>query len=423
MAEVFDVIVLGIGGFGSGAAYHLARRGLRVLGLDRFRPAHDQGSSHGETRIIRKAYFEHPDYVPLLLKAYDLWADLEAESQQQLFWKCGLLLAGLPDSEAISGARLSAKQHGLTIENLTASAATDRWPGFKVPNSFDAVFEPDAGFLKVEDCVRTHLDMATAHGATLLFDEPVASWSSTGREVRVCTATREFVAASLVITAGSWAASVLADLKLPLQVLRKPIFWFETTSPAYNLAASMPTFYFEMPAEAASTFYGFPSLDGQVLKVAQHSGGELVADPLLVDRQLRESDVQPIADFLRTCLPAVRTQPVRHSTCLYTVTPDRHFVVDRHPEFSNVVIGCGFSGHGFKFTSVLGSVFADLATTGSTELSLDFLNLARLADQTSMADRRYSCSSGFGMTAIGSQESARQGTAPTLETSQCFDAD
>lgn len=377
MAEVFDAIVLGVGSFGSGAVYHLARRGLRVLGIDRFEPAHDRGSSHGETRIIRKAYFEHPDYVPLLLRAYDLWADLEAESQQRLFWQCGLMLAGLPDSEAISGARLSADQHGLTIENLTASSATKRWPGFEVPESFDVVFEPDAGFLKVEDCVRTHLDRAATHGATLLFDEPVVSWSSNGREVCVRTATREFVALSLVITAGSWAASVLADLKLPLQVLRKPIFWFETTSPVYNLNASMPTFYFEMPPEA-STFYGFPSIDGQVLKVAQHSGGDSVADPSLVDRNLHDADVLPIANFLKSCLPKVRTQPARHSTCLYTVTPDRHFVVDRHPEFSNVVIGCGFSGHGFKFTSVLGSVFADLAMTGSTELPIDFLRLSRL---------------------------------------------
>ena len=383
MTEVFDVIVLGVGGFGSGAAYHLARRGLRVLGLDRFGPAHDQGSSHGETRIIRKAYFEHPDYVPLLLRAYDLWADLEAESQQQLFWKCGLMLAGLPGSEAISGARLSASQHGLTIENLSASAATQRWPGFRVPDAFDAVFEPDAGFLKVEDCVRTHLDRASAHGATLLFDEPVVSWSSTGREVRIRTATREFVAASLVITAGAWAASVLAELKLPLQVLRKPVLWFETSSPAYNLDASMPTFYFEMPE---ATFYGFPSLDGQVIKVAQHSGGAIVADPMLVNRQLHGGDVRPISDFLSTCLPAVRSQPVRHSICLYTVTPDRHFVVDRHPQYSNVVIGCGFSGHGFKFTSVLGSVFADLATTGHTELPIDFLRLARLSGRKPLVD-------------------------------------
>lgn len=380
MADVFDVIVLGVGGFGSGAAYHLAQRGLQVLGLDRFGAAHDQGSSHGETRIIRKAYFEHPDYVPLLLRAYDLWSDLESESERRLFWKCGLMLAGLPNSEAVSGARRSATQHGLKIENLSASAATKRWPGFRVPESFDVVFEPEAGFLKVEDCVRTHLDRAVAHGATLLFDEPVVSWSSTGREVRVLTATREFVASSLVITAGPWAASVLVDLKLSLQVLRKPVLWCETTSPAYNLNASIPTYYFEMPnGGAASTFYGFPSLDGRLLKVAQHSGGDFVADPALVDRQLHEADVQPIAFFLRACLPNVRPQPARHSMCLYTVTPDRHFIVDRHPEFSNVVIGCGFSGHGFKFTSVLGSVFADLATTGRTELPIDFLSLNRLS--------------------------------------------
>lgn len=387
MADVFDVIVLGVGGFGSGAAYHLAQRGLRVLGLDRFGAVHDQGSSHGETRIIRKAYFEHPDYVPLLLRAYDLWADLESESQRQLFWKCGLMLAGLPDSEAVSGARLSATQHGLTIENHSASDASKRWPGFRVPDSFDVVFEPDAGLLRVEDCVRTHLDRAVAHGATLHFDEPVVSWSSTGRDVRVRTATREFVASSLVITAGPWAASVLVDLKLPLQVLRKPVLWCETTSPAYNLDASMPTFYFEMPNRgAASTFYGFPSLDGRLLKVAQHSGGDLVADPSLVDRQLHEADVQPIANFLKACLPGVRPQPARHAMCLYTVTPDRHFVVDRHPEFPNVVIGCGFSGHGFKFTSVLGSVFADLATTGRTELPIDFLSLNRLSGRKPLAD-------------------------------------
>lgn len=387
MADVFDVIVLGLGGFGSGAAFHLARRGVRVLGLDQFGAAHDQGSSHGETRIIRKAYFEHPDYVPLLLKAYDLWADLEAEAQRQLFWQCGLMLAGLPGSEAISGARLSASQHALTIENLSASAASKRWPGFRVPDSFDVVFEPDAGFLKVEDCVRTHLDRAAAHGATLRFDEPVVSWSSNGLEIRVRTATREFVAASLVITAGPWAASVMSDLKLPLQVLRKPVLWCEATSPTYNLDAPMPTFYFEMPNNnSASTFYGFPSLDEKLLKVAEHSGGEIVADPAQLDRQLREADVQPVADFLRACLPGIQPQPARHSVCMYTVTPDRHFVVDRHPEFSNVVIGCGFSGHGFKFTSVLGSAFADLATTGRTELPIQFLNLARFSGRKLSAE-------------------------------------
>ena len=383
MADVFDVIVLGVGGFGSGALSHLARRGLNVLGIDQFGAAHDKGSSHGETRIIRKAYFEHPDYVPLLLRAYDLWSELEAESQRQLFWPCGLMLAGLPDSEAVSGARLSARQHALTIENLSPAAAMQRWPGFRIPDAFDVVFEPEAGFLKVEECVQTHLDRAAAHGATVQLDDPVVSWTSNGHEVRVRTAGREFIAGALVITAGAWAASVMADLKLPLQVLRKPVFWHTATSPAYGLSAGMPTFYFEMPPDVRQVgnlphaFYGFPSLDGQLLKVAEHTGGQLVSDPLHVDRDSHDEDIRPIAAFLQSCLPDVSPQPTRHSVCMYTVTPDRHFVVDRHPEFANVVLGCGFSGHGFKFTSVLGEALADLATTGRTDLPIGFLRLNR----------------------------------------------
>lgn len=380
MPEVFDAIVLGTGGFGSSAVYHLARRGLRVLGIDRFGPAHDRGSSHGETRIIRKAYFEHTDYVPLLLHAYELWSELEAEAEQQLFWQCGLMIAGLPDSEAVSGARLSARQHNLHVENLPAAAALQRWPAFRVPESFDVVFEPDAGFLKVEDCVRTYLDRAVTHGATLLFNEPVESWTSNGREVRVRTATREVVAAALVITAGAWAAAVMSQLRLPLTVLRKPIFWHPATNHACQISSGMPTFYFEMPqnlGESARSFYGFPAIDGQTLKVAEHSGGDIVSDPLLVDRVIHDRDSEPVSQFVSQCLPLTASRSQRQAICMYTITPDRHFVVDNHPEFPNVSIGCGFSGHGFKFTSVLGAALADLATNQSTNLPVQFLGLDR----------------------------------------------
>ena len=381
MSDVFDVIVLGTGGFGSSTLYHLARRGLKVLGVDRFGAAHDRGSSHGETRIIRKAYFEHPDYVPLLLRAYDLWGELEAESHQQLFWQCGLMLAGLPESEAISGARLSAKQHTLNVENLTATEASHRWPGFRIPDDFDVVFEPEAGFLKVEACVQTHLDLAIAHGARLQLNAPVVSWSASDREVRVQTINGEFVAKSFVITAGAWSASVMADLNLPLQVLRKPLFWHPTSRTEYNVGSGMPTFYFEIPDNnggQARSFYGFPSIDNTTLKVAEHSGGDTVSDPLFVDCECRIEDSQPIAQFVQSCLPKLNPQASRHAVCLYTVTPDRHFVVDRHPQHPNVVIGCGFSGHGFKFTSVLGEALADLATDGHTKQPIGFLRLSRL---------------------------------------------
>ncbi len=381
MSQVFDVIVLGVGGFGSSVLFHLASRGLRVLGVDQFGIAHDRGSSHGETRIIRKAYFEHPDYVPLLLRAYDLWAELETESQRQLFWPCGLMLAGLPNSEAISGARRSAEEHNLEIDNLTAVDAQRRWAGFQIPEPFDVVFEREAGFLKVEECVHAHLDRAMECGASLHLNDAVVSWSATDREVRVRTEREEFVAAKLVITAGAWAAQVLADLKLPLQVLRKPFFWHATTSPHHELAAGMPTYYFEMPTADRSShrsFYGFPSLDGRALKVAEHTGGDIVDDPLKLDRKIRENDAEPIREFLKTCLPGTLPVAVRDSVCMYTVTPDRNFVIDRHPDWPNVVIGCGFSGHGFKFTTVLGQALADLAMSGRTDLPIAFLNLARM---------------------------------------------
>ncbi|MCX7420651.1 MAG: N-methyl-L-tryptophan oxidase, partial [Planctomycetia bacterium] len=356
-------------------------RGMKVLGIDRFGVAHDQGSSHGETRIIRKAYFEHPDYVPLLLRAYDLWSELEAESQQQLFWRCGLMLAGLPNSEAISGARLSAQIHSLRIENLSATAASRRWPGFRVPDEFDVVFEPEAGFLKVEECVQSHLDCAISHGARLHLNDPVVSWSAMGGKVRVRTMNGEFVARSLVITAGAWSAGLMSDMNLPLQVLRKPTFWHKTTSANHSLTSGMPTFYFEMPDAKggyARSFYGFPSIDGSTLKVAEHSGGNIVADPLFIDRECHDEDSEPVARFVQSCLPRLSQQATRHSVCFYTVTPDRHFVIDRHPQHSNVVIGCGFSGHGFKFTSVLGEVLADLATDRRVNLPIDFLSLKRL---------------------------------------------
>lgn len=386
MPDVYDAIVLGVGGFGSSAMFHLALRGLNVLGIDRFSIAHDRGSSHGETRIIRKAYFEHSDYVPLLLRAYDLWAELEATSLRQLFWPCGLMLAGLPESEAIAGARLSARTHGLNIENLSPDAAQKRWPGFRIPETFDVVFEPEAGFLGVEECVRAHVELAASHGANLLLDEPVVGWSSDGSEVRVRTANRELVAKSLVITAGAWASSVLSDLEVPLQILRKPLFWYETTASDYTLTSEMPTFYFEMPNGLgcrAGAFYGFPSLDGRSLKTAEHTGGDIVNDPLCVNREVQESDWWPTTEFLRTCLPSAGPSVVRSSVCLYTITPDRHFIVDRHPHFPNVVLACGFSGHGFKFTSVIGEVLADLAVIGRTPQPIEFLRLERFSTKHS----------------------------------------
>jgi sarcosine oxidase len=375
MDRHYDCIVLGVGGFGSAALYHLARRGLRVLGLEQYGIAHDRGSSHGETRIIRKAYFEHPDYVPLLQRAYTLWQKLEREEWSgRLLNRVGLFLAGPPDSEAVAGTRQAAEAYHLPLEIFSDREAASRFPGFRFTPGSQVVFERDAGYLSVEDCVRAHISAAIRRGADFRTNARVVSWKATGGTVQVQTEQETFTADRLVITAGPWAGTLLADLGLPLTVVRKPQFWFPAADGEYDVAAGCPAFLFEMEA---GQFYGFPRLDGRLLKVAEHSGGKAVVDPVSVEREIQPDDLPRIADFLQQHLPGISTVPATHSVCMYTRTPDGHFLVDQHPEYPQVVFGAGFSGHGFKFTSVLGEVLADLAVDGRTEQPIGFLSLCR----------------------------------------------
>lgn len=382
MRKHFEAIVIGTGGFGSSCLYQLAQRGVRVLGLDRFSAAHDQGSSHGDTRIIRQAYFEHPDYVPLLKRAYELWRKLESASGRELMDLCGLFLAGPAEGEAVAGARLAAKLHGISIEDISfeqpaaGNLPPDLCRGFRIPSGFDAVYESVGGYLHVEDCVRTHINLACRAGAEHRTGEPIISWTSDGQTVRVRTESSEYEAAALILTPGAWASQLLATISgvPPLTVLRKTLHWNRVRSPVYDVLGGGTGFFFEMPY---GVFYGFPSIDGRTLKVAEHSGGEPVSDPLSVDRSLRDSDAQPISRFLQEVMPDVEPITDRHVVCMYTMTPDGHFIVDRHPEYGNVFFGAGFSGHGFKFTSVIGEALADLAINGETDLSIDFLKLAR----------------------------------------------
>ncbi|HVW03185.1 MAG TPA: N-methyl-L-tryptophan oxidase [Planctomycetaceae bacterium] len=375
MSETYDCIVLGVGGFGSGALYHAAKRGFRVLGLEQFEVAHDRGSSHGDTRIIRQAYFEHPDYVPLLRQAYSLWHELEAETGDKLYRQQGLLTVGPADGSAVPGTRLAARTHGLQIDELSQADMLARFPGYALPEGMAAVFEPVAGSLAVERCVGAHVQRAVARGAVLNTEEAVQSWSSDGHRVQARTNRGEYEAGALIVTAGPWAGQMLANLGLRLRVLRKPVFWFPVMQQTlYSADAGAPLFFYEMPA---GEFYGFSSFDGQTLKAAEHTGGDQVEDPLHVDRQLRPDDATSVASFLQQCLPGVGVAPVRYSVCMYTKTPDCHFIVDRHPQFANVVFGAGFSGHGFKFTSVLGKTLAELALDGSTQSPVEFLGLNR----------------------------------------------
>ena len=372
--ERYDAIVLGAGGVGSAALAHLARRGVRAVGIDRFSPPHDRGSSHGQSRVIRQAYFEHPHYVPLLVESYRLWHELERLHGERLFHQVGLIQLGPADGQVVPGVLRSAAEHGLTVEQMSAEAVQRRWPGIRVGSNLVGVFEPGAGYLRVEDCVRAHLEAARAAGADLLLDTEVHSWTASDREVRIQTSRGELAAERLVIAAGAWAGQLLADLNVPLVVRRKSLFWFEATAADYDVAAGFPVYLFELPD---GVFYGFPKLDVRGVKVAEHTGGRQVADPLVVDRNVDDAEQRRVAAFLAAHLPRVSNDMSGHTVCLYTMSPDEHFVVDRHPGHENVVFAAGLSGHGFKFTPVLGRALAELALDGGTPLPFGFLSLKR----------------------------------------------
>lgn len=346
-----------------------------MLGLDRFPGGHDRGSSHGETRIIRQAYFEHADYVPLLRRAYEHWAELEKLAGEPLFHQVGLLQIGPAGGYVIGGVLAAAHQHGLAVDELTAAQSEVRFPGFRVPSGMVGVFEPAAGYLKVERCVLAHLAAAKRHGAKLKAGVTVQSWQADEKQVQVMADQGTFTADKLVITAGAWAPQLLSDLGIQMTVRRKHLHWFECASPVYR-GPNAPTFFYELPR---GLFYGFPAVDEFGVKVAEHTGGETVADPLTDPRPLEESDLARVREFVGELLPGVSkpANHTRHAVCFYTMSPDEQFIIDTHPRHSNVVFSAGLSGHGFKFTSVLGEVMADLALNGLTPQPIGFLSAKR----------------------------------------------
>ncbi|GIX05395.1 MAG: N-methyltryptophan oxidase [Planctomycetaceae bacterium] len=375
MRKLVDVVVLGVGGVGSAACRQLAQRGWQVLGIEQFAAGHAAGSSHGETRIIRQAYFEHPHYVPLLKQAYELWQEIEQAAGLQLYYPTGLIISGTARGTAVPGAWRSAQEHQLTVEQMTAEEAAERFPWFHFPADHVVLYEPQAGYLRVEACVQACWQQARQSGAELWEHTPVVSWSPCGQGVEVVTTRGTIHAGQLIITAGAWARRVLSSVGVPLTIRRKFMGWFALSATADDWRRA-PAYYFEDPA---GSFYGFPSLDGFSLKLAEHTGGELVSDPNMVDRRCHEEDLTPLQQFAQTHLRGVTKDLVRYSVCLYTMSPDEHFIVDRHPQCSSAWFVAGLSGHGFKFTPVLGESLAQAVEVGKLPTLLQFLGLARFS--------------------------------------------
>jgi sarcosine oxidase len=375
-SSIFDVIVIGVGGMGSATACELARRGRRVLALEQFALGHDRGSSHGHSRIIRKAYFEHPDYVPLVCRAFERWYDLEQRQGVHLLTESPCLSIGRADSTMIAGVRASSEQHGLGVENLTAADLRSRFPTFCFDEEYVGVLERSAGFLYVEECVRAYAREAIRLGAELHNEEPVLSWKANEREVVVETAKGKYVAARLLLTAGPWAGQLLHRWGANLRLMRQVLMWFGTRDDRAFRRDVFPLYITDTPR---GHFYGFPMLNSDGVKVAQHYGAPELNHPEEINRQITNDDEETLRGFLRQHIPAVDGPRHRAATCIYTLTPDRHFVIDRHPDHANVALAAGFSGHGFKFASVVGEILADLADNGRTELPVGMFRINRFS--------------------------------------------
>jgi sarcosine oxidase len=391
--KTYDVIIVGLGAMGSAAAYHLAASGTGVLGLDRLRPPHSFGSSHGRTRIIREAYFEHPSYVPLVQRAYELWAGLEKRSGRKLLLQTGGLMVGPANGALVSGALRSAEEHTLAHKLFSAAELRQRFPVFNADGNTIAVWEPRAGILFPELIIQTHLELAVEQGACLRFDEPVLGWQAGENAVSVTTTANSYRANRLLIAAGAWLSSLLnptSDARsgkrntqaprkvvLPLSVERQVLFWFEPVSHAGQFRPeNCPIYIWEY--EPGRFFYGFPDL-GDGVKVAFHHQGDKT-EPDQVHREVGADEIEKMRSLLSTCIPWAAGRLKSQAVCIYTNTPDEHFIFDWHPEHPSVLVASPCSGHGFKFSSAIGELSANLLIGKNTTFDLSRFTISRFQE-------------------------------------------
>jgi sarcosine oxidase len=383
MSAHYHSIVLGVGSMGAATCYYLARQGHRVLGLEQFEISHDRGSHTGQSRIVRKAYFEHPDYVPLLNRAYDNWAQLETETGADLFLRNGLLYAGDPDSILMKGIHTSASLYQIPVEVYDNESIKKVYPQFKVQQGCEVIVERDAGLVNPEKSVLLFAQQAIRHGAEIHTHEKAGGWEIKNGVVQVSTDKGTYTADHLIITAGPWAGDFIPQIRKELHVTRQTIAWFMPSYMRDFYPENFPCWLIQ-DSPGDDIFYGFPVLPVQQfggpmgLKIAQHNPGTIV-NPDSVDRHVTTEETEKLHHAINSLIPRGAGRLVTSKTCLYTYSPDENFIIDFLPGTDQkVVVACGFSGHGFKFVPAIGDILSDLVTQGETDLPVGFLSLARL---------------------------------------------
>ena len=378
----YDVAVIGLGAQGSAAAWQLALRGQRVIGFDRFRPPHMFGSTHGDSRGIREAYYEGPGYVPFVRRAYDLWDELSVEIGKPLFTQTGALSLGVEGAGLVEGVLASAREHDIAVEQFDAADLRRRFPGIAASDDLVGVLEQRGGMIDIDTALNGQLELAAKHGADLRFDEPVERWLPNDMDdlespITIQTQRGEYQADRMVVTAGAWNAGLLGKLNLPLRVTRQVMFWFEPRAnpEAFELGA-LPFWMWERgPQDFA---YGFPNL-GKGFKLGHHQPLDEV-DPSTYDRVVNADDEANVRDWLERTFPDVCGRMLRAETCLYTNTPDAHFIIDIHPKRPNIVLSSSCSGHGFKFAPAIGEALAELSIDRQSQHDLELFRIDRFVE-------------------------------------------
>lgn len=381
----YDVIVAGVGTMGAPACWYLARNGYKVLGLEQFDIAHEHGSHSGQSRIIRKAYYEHSNYVALLDRAYDNWKTIEQETGAKLYYETGLLYFGEPSSVLIKGTRETAQQYHIPLDVLDAKEAATRFPATKFQPHHQVLFEPQAGFVTPEKAIAVYTEDAIANGADIRAREKLTHWRQSANNIEAKTDKASYTADKIIFTTGAWTKKVITSIPTALTVTRQLIVWMRPTDWNKFKLGNFSCWF--LNEDDGNLFYGFPILPPNAfggpigLKLAHHKPGDM-SDPDNVNRSFQPGEEQVLINVLNKYFPGAAQNVLTLKTCLYNNSADADFIIDFLPESdSRVALATGFSGHGFKFASVVGEIVADLAIKGKTEMPIDFLKFNRFNQQ------------------------------------------